>query len=161
MLVSGNSRGQTSMKKIVIFILIVFASCGPTPNCVDKMDPAKITWDKIRYADFIDSLKISTKRTSLNGVYLSGDLNNLISKLNPKVGYAIHDCWDGGSLGGIIIKDTTFLFQNLLSMDICDNIYGDWFCYGLDTSLLPPDYKIVQTITGPNNWYFIRTTKEE
>jgi hypothetical protein len=148
------------MKNIFIFIVIVFGSCGPTPNCVDKMDPAKITWDKIRYTDFIDSLKISTKRASLNGEYLGGNLNNLISKLNPKGGYAIHDCWDGGSLGGIIIKDTTFLFQNLLSIDLCDNIYNDWLSYGLDTALVPKDNKIVQIIKGPNNWYFIRTTTE-
>lgn len=148
------------MKKSIILLTIILTSCGQPTDCVDKMDPTKITWDKIRYAFLIDSLKASTKRTNLNGEYLNSNLNNLISKLNPKVGYGVHDCWDGGSLTGIIIKDTTFLFQNLLSTDICDHIYNDWFSYGLDTTLLPRDNKIVQVIVGPNNWHFIRTTRE-
>jgi hypothetical protein len=148
------------MKKIIILFVIVFGSCGQQINCDDKIDPTKITWDKIRYADFIDSLKATTKRTSLNGEYINADMSKLLSKLNPKVSSALHNSWDGGALGGIIVKDSIFLFKNYLTTDLCDNIYQDWLSYGLDISMLPQDHIIVQKLEGPNNWYFIRTSKK-
>lgn len=145
------------MKTISCIFFIFLCSCSRITPCKEALESPKFSWDKLWYASIADSLTRIMTSKNLNGIYLDGDLHKLIKKIPQHMGDHLQFVWDGCSLGGIIIKDNVIVFKSYFDKEICDQFYQEWYSFGLDTSMIPGENKIILLTNGPRGWHFIRT----